>query len=258
MAHKAAVSVEADPIHIDVSELATRVRTDNEIALTNEDVERILVSMDEESLRSKQFSYLAKRSRCISKTETWLNKVVTGGCETADECSAPADDYEEVHGVDSVMSRAISEAIRVHEVRRPQANVDEQDLEMDLGEWPTSVGEYPTTIRSDSYFDYFTALPGIDAVYREDNVISVAIPHTQDELLINNAMIYWSWDVSPGAMPTPDAPLCSRVLLVFKYSAEAGDVQLIQVQASALKQPICWPMSNAADQEADSAASSQI
>lgn len=210
------------------------------IHLTPADIDRILVEVKEQKVATP-FSSLEKRSRCVAKTDEFLAAIAQGDSVSIAELYSTAvgdrcHDYCKI-------AKQVGKAIR-HQERSQMTHADGlQVMEMDLHEQPTSVAEHPTTVRSKRYFEYYGSV-NAQVVHREDNIMAVpSSGMAESELVINNCMLYWSWDTAgKDAIPTPGSPLCSRVVLVCRRSKRTGDMELMQVQSSALKQPAVWPL----------------
>merc|ERR1711924_166955 len=80
----------------------------------------------------------------------------------------------------------------------------------------------------ENYFEYFAEGLKPTIVDREDHITAIS-----DDVLVNNAMVHWSWEGGP----TPEEPLTARMTVVYRYSADLGDVELFELHSSALPAP---------------------
>lgn len=162
-----------------------------------------MVNTSPEVSSAMQAAEAAKKVAVAERTDDWARAVTEAN-------SAP--EVASIFSDDALLLGTVSRNIRTHSAGHNNAT----DLSVD------------PALHIENYFEYFAEGLKPSIVDREDHITAIS-----DDVLVNNAMVHWSWEGGP----TPEEPLTARMTFVFRYSADLGDVELFELHSSALPAP---------------------
>merc|ERR1712100_593858 len=162
-----------------------------------------MVNTSPEVSSAMQAAEAAKKVAVAERTDDWARAVTEAN-------SAP--EVASIFSDDAVLLGTVSRNIRTHSAGHNNAT----DLSVD------------PALHIENYFEYFAEGLKPTIVDREDHITAIS-----DDVLVNNAMVHWSWEGGP----TPEEPLTARMTFVYRYSADLGDVELFELHSSALPAP---------------------
>merc|ERR1712216_685741 len=162
-----------------------------------------MVSTSPEVSSAMEAAEAAKKVAVAERTDDWARAVTEAN-------SAP--EVADIFSDDALLLGTVSRNIRTHSAGHNNAT----DLSVD------------PALHIENYFEYFAEGLKPSIVDREDHITAIS-----DDVLVNNAMVHWSWEGGP----TPEEPLTARMTFVFRYSADLGDVELFELHSSALPAP---------------------